>query len=244
MRILRGLVAGVFTAIAVAFIAPFAVAAGIFPGYPAATTVPQYGCVPSDVYGPGYTANNQGLIPQTVCLTPGQITGDALQSPLNDYPNIPIGSVAYGSLGTNTTPVSGTVYVSSFRLPVDITATAIACMNGGTAGTDKLLYSIYSSTGTLLANTATAGTTASGTDAFQELALTANLTMPAGLYYLGWQTNGTTTRFRTVAASTYINVASGSATGTFGTLPAITPPTTFTADKAPICYVEGAASAS
>lgn len=240
MKLIKGLLAAGLIA-AAAFATP-AMAAGIFQ-YPAsvAGNVNNTNCIPVDVYGPAVT-NSQGVNPATVCATPGQLNSVVASSILTDYPNIPIGSVAYGSLGTNTTPVAGTVYVSTITVPLDITLSAIGCMNGGTAATDKLLYSLYDATsGVLLANTALAGTTATGTDAFQELALVTNYTMRAGRYYVGWQTNGTTTRFRTVAAATYINIASGSATGTFGTLPTIVPPTTFTADKAPICYVEGAA---
>lgn len=214
-----------------------ALASGLFQ-FPAAEqdNITSDNCIPVDVYGPSVT-DSQGLQPQTVCSTPGQLNHLSADNGMHRWSNIPIGSVAYGSLGTNTTPVSGTVYVTSFQMPMDATIDTIACMNGGTAATDKLLYSIYDADGALVAQTATAGTVATGTDAFQALATTANYDMKAGSYFIGWQTNGTTTRFRTIAASTYIGVASGSATGTFGTLPAITPPTTFTADKAPICYV-------
>jgi hypothetical protein len=42
-----------------------------------------------------------------------------------------------------------------------------------------------------------------------------------------------------VATATYIDVISTSVSGTFGTVPAtITVPTTFTADKAPIVYLQ------
>lgn len=235
MKLRHSLAAGLMAVLA--FSLP-AAASGIFQ-YDAATqaNVDGTGCVPMDVYGPNY-GNSQGLNPQTVCAQPGQLGYQSNHNALGRYSNIPIGSVAYGSLGTNTTPVAGTVYVSSFQLPVDmVDATGIACMNGGTAATDKLLYSIYDADGVLVANTAVAGTVATGTDSFQALAFTAVADLNAGSYFLGWQTNGTTTRFRTVATATYIGIASGSATGTFGTLPAITAPTTFTADKAPICYV-------
>lgn len=213
-----------------------ATAAGLWNTLPLGTTVPQQGCVPTDVYGPEVT-DSQGVNPATVCLTPGQIAGQSGGNASGKYSNIPIGSVAYGSLGTETTPVSGTIYWSSIQIPVDGTATAIACMNGGTAATDELIYGLYNSAGTLVANTALAGVTATGTDVFQSIDLTADYEIKAGLYWVAWQTNGTTTRFRTVATATYINLLSDSDTGTFGTLTALTVPTTFTADVAPICYV-------
>lgn len=223
---------------AAAFVSP-AFAAGLFSTYPAAVQ-PLTGieCIPAD------TNLTQGLTPATECMTPGNITSIATGNPLGVHPNIPIGGVAYGSLGTSTTPVSGTVYWTSLQLPLDKTVGSIACLNGGTASTNLLLYGIWNNSGVLLANTAIAGTLAANADTFQSMAIAqvggataTTIALKAGRYWVGWQTNGTTTRVRTVAASTYIDVASTSATGTFGTLPALTVPTTFTADKAPICYV-------
>lgn len=236
MNIRHGLIAALFMA-ALPFAAP-AHAAGLFQGIPAATTVPPYGCSPTDVYGPSYTGNSAGLTPQTVCLTPGQITGQATSNAMGQYSTIPIGSVAYSSLGTNTTDVNGQVWVTSFQLPVDMTVTNIHCLQGGTATTDSVIFSLYSSSGALLGNTALAGTALSGANTFLSAALTTPYVAKAGAYFIGVQGNGTAAgAIRTVAASTYLTVASTSVSGTFGTLPAITPPTTFTADKAPICFV-------
>lgn len=238
---------GVALVAALSFSALPALASGLFPNLPASTspgTAPANAisqstspgaaitgaeCIPAD------TGLLNGQNPATECISPSQLSNWA--NPRVLYSNIPIGSVAYGSLGTNTTPVSGTVYVSQIFIPGAVSVAHIACMNGGTASTDKLLYSIYNASGTLVAQTAAAGTTATGTDAFQSLATTATYAMVPGVYYVGWQTNGTTTRFRTIAASTFIGLNTGSATGTFGTLPAITVPSSFTADKGPICWV-------
>lgn len=227
MRLRHGLLAAALLAV----MSVSASAAGLFNGFPAATQ-PLTGieCIPAD------TNLTQGLTPATECMTPGNVTSIANANPLGQHSNIPIGSVAYGSLGTDTTPVAGTTYWSSFQLPLDKTITGMGCLNGSAASTDKNIYALYTSTGAVAANTALAGTTPTGTNAFQEIAFTTPLTAKAGRYFMAWQTNGTTTRFRTVAASTFLGVASASATGTFGTLPALTVPTTFTADKAPICY--------
>lgn len=238
MKLRHGLIAALLMA-AFSFIAGPTFAAGMFQGTPAATTVPPYGCIPADVYGPSYTGNNQGLIPQTVCMTPGQLGNQVVGNALSVYSTIPIGSVAYASLGTNTTDVAGQLWITSFRLPVDMTITNIACLQGGTAGTDKVIYALYNSSGTLLANTATAGTALNGSaSTFLSAALTSTYAAKSGLYYIALQGNGTAAgAIATVAASTYLGVAATSASGTFGTLPAITVPTTFTANKAPICYV-------
>ncbi len=170
----------------------------------------------------------------------GQILGNGLEvTGRSAYSTIPVGSVAYGSLGTNAVHVAGTVYYSELFIERNMTITNINVLNGATAGgTDKLIAAIYAADGTRLGTSALAGADTSGTDAFQVLALTApiNVTGPAR-YWIGVQCNGTSDKTRRIAASTHINCLAGSATGVFGTLPAITPPTTFTADKGPIAYV-------
>jgi hypothetical protein len=249
MKLTRLLMAGAVAA-ALSLAPIVALAGGQFPGFPNSTSpgtvstngatsggaaIPTAGCVPMD------TGASSGL-PQTLCVSPNQLAtygarGGALW-PVLKVTSIPIGSVAYGSLGTNTTPVAGTIYYTQINLPA-MTVTNIGCMNGGTAATDKLIYGLYNSSGTLVANTALTGVVASGTDAFQEIALAAAYTAAAGEYFVAWQTNGTTTRFRTIATATYIDMIAGSQTGgTFGTLGSITSVATgITADKGPICYV-------
>jgi hypothetical protein len=212
----------------------------MFSTLPVLDSVPGQGCVPTDVYGPD-APNSQGVNPATGCLTPGQISGNSVQNAAGIYSNIPIGSVAYGSLGTNTTDVNGQLWVSSFTLPVDKTISTIACLQGGTAGTDKVIYALYDSTGAKLGTTALAGTALnSSANTFLSASLTASVSAPAGAYYLVLQGNGTASgAFRTVAASTYLGIYSAVASGTFATLPAtITVPSSFTANYAPICYVQ------
>lgn len=153
--------------------------------------------------------------------------------------NAEIGSVAYASLGTNTTPVAGTWYCMDVRVFGNYTAmSGLGFLNGATVGTDKLIFALYDSTGRLVANTDTAGTTSSGASAAQEIAFTSQVALQPGIYWTCEQANGTTTRLRTVAASTFLDKLAGSFTGTFGTVPAtITPPTTFTADTGPFGYI-------
>lgn len=217
-------------------------AQGMFPGLPNATP-PLTGneCIPAD------TKLTGGLTPQTECVSPGNLAGIGSANALGTHPNIPIGGVAYGSLGTNTTDVAGQLWVSSFQLPLDRTSlTGIACLQGGTATTDLIIGALYkvnltgdTTMATLVANSALAGTLLATANTFKLLAFTTAYTAKAGKYMMVVQGNGTTAgAIRTIAASTYIGVAAGSIAGTFGTLTSqITYPTTFTADKAPICYV-------
>lgn len=218
-----------------------AVAAGLFPGLPAATSVTGAECIPADTNLTG------GVNPATECLTPGQVTGIATSNALGYYSNIPIGSVAYSSLGTDTTDVAGQLWVSSFTMPIDrATVTGISCLQGGTATTDKIIGALYkqnltgdTTMATKVANSATAGVALATANTFKALAFTAPVAVKAGKYFMVVQGNGTAAgAIRTIAASTYIGIASGVVSGAFGTVPTqITFPTTFTADEAPICYL-------
>lgn len=158
------------------------------------------------------------------------------------YSSIPIGDTAYGSIGTNTTDINGQVWVTSIYIPVQKTITKLGVLQGGTATTDSVVMGIYNASGTLIGNTALAGTILSGANTFLEVALAnptgGSLTLTPGIYYLSVQGNGTTAgAIRTVATATFINVVSQVNAGVFGTLPAITPPTTFTAGQAPVMSV-------
>jgi len=153
--------------------------------------------------------------------------------------NAEIGSVAYASLGTNTTPVAGTWYCMDVYVPEDYTAVSgIGFLTGATVGTDTAIYALYDSTGRIVANTDAAGTTTSGASAAQEIAFASQAALKQGIYWMCEQVSGTTTRLRTVAASTFLDKLAGSFTGTAGTVPAsITVPTTFTADKGVFGYI-------
>lgn len=227
-------------ALAVA-IATGAQAQGLFPGLPNATTITGNECIPAD------TRLAQGLTPATECISPGQINGAAAFNPLNQYSNIPIGSVAYGSLGTNTTDVAGQLWVVSVTLPVDMTITSLRCLAGGTATTDNVIGALYkqnltgdTTMATLVANSALAGVLLAGANTFQTYTFLSTYAAKAGKYFMVLQGNGTTAgAIRTIAASTFIGVTAGSIAGVFGTIPSmITFPTTFTADKGPICWVQ------
>lgn len=151
-------------------------------------------------------------------------------------PNIGIGSVAYGSLGTSAVHVAGTIYVAELFIPFKKTVTGLAVLNGATVGTDNLIVGLYPGAGgAIAANSALAGTLSAGANAFQEIALTAPYAAVGGLYYAAVQCNGTTATTRRIAASTYLNLAK-SFTGSFGTLTSLTVPTTTAADTGPIVY--------
>lgn len=156
------------------------------------------------------------------------------------YCTVPVGAVAYGSFGTDTTPSATTTYLASIFIPRTVSLTGISQLNGTAVGTDKVAYALYGSAGgAALATTALAGTTTTGTDAFKDVAFTAPYTaVGPARYWIAYQVNGTTARLRTVAASTFVAVLTTTQTGgTFGTFTTLTSPTTFTADVGPIACV-------
>jgi hypothetical protein len=155
------------------------------------------------------------------------------------YSTVPIGFTAYGSFGTNTTLVAGTIYWAEIFVPRNVTLTGVGVLNGATVGTDKWIVGLYASAGgAVLANSALAGTSSSGADAFQEIAFTATYAaVGPARYWIAFQSNGTTDKIRTIAANTFVDTLTKSATGSFGTLSSLTVPTTFTADAGPIAYV-------
>lgn len=171
----------------------------------------------------------------------GYLTQDQLVPFVGRYrwPTIGGNLGTLSSLGTNKTLVSGTVYVADIFIPLaSVTLTGIGVLNGATVGTNNGLVSLYDSNGNLLANSALAGALTSGANTFQQYAFTATYTtIKPGRFWVGYQANGTTDTIRTVATATWIDLLTTSTAGTFGTLPAVTPPTTFTADVGPVAYV-------
>lgn len=154
------------------------------------------------------------------------------------YSTVPIGSVAYGSMGTDNVQVVGTLYIADMAIPRAMTITGIGVLNGSTVGTNKVIYGLYADTGVLLASTALAGTTTSGANTFQQIALTAPVFVrgPAR-FAIVVQYNGTTDKMRKIPANTFIDVMTQDEAGTFGTIQNIFYDNTFTADIGPIAYV-------
>jgi hypothetical protein len=162
--------------------------------------------------------------------------------------NIPIGATALASIGTNTTDVIQ-LWVTDIFVPCNRFITKVGVLQGGTAGTDKVLATIYSSQGVLLASSALAGVALNGSaNTFLELALALNgagAAIPGlqlygpGQYYIGIQGSGTAAGALQTLPAPFLDICCNAvAAGVFGTLPGtITVPTTFTAGTGPIVYV-------
>jgi len=152
---------------------------------------------------------------------------------------LPNGTIlAFASLGTNTTLVSGTSYRCEIYVPHEAAWTGIGVLNGATVGTNNGLVAIYDSAGNFIQSSALAGAVTAGANSFQNRAFIAPVLLTPGRYFLVYQANGTTDTLRTWAAANGGNQMTSSATGTFGTLAtSFTPPTTFTADVGPIAWL-------
>lgn len=141
--------------------------------------------------------------------------------------------------GTDTTPSATARTWARVFVPHNCTLTGIGYLIGSVGGTDKVIVELKDSAGVSLANSATAGTTVGTTATMQKVAFTATVAVAGPAYYFIAATfNGTTARFRTIPAATMEanTQITGTATSVFGTIAAITPGTTFTADKGPIAF--------
>lgn len=138
----------------------------------------------------------------------------------------------YGNTKDKTT-VAGTRYYGSYDIGSGVQLTGISVLVGSTGGTDLWIAELHDSTGALVATSTTSGTTAGTAAGWQQLAFTAPVYVDAGTYFLTLQSNGTTAKPATYNTP-QSELLTGSAAGSFGTGAAITPPTTYTANLAPV----------
>jgi hypothetical protein len=155
--------------------------------------------------------------------------------------NIPIGSVAYGSVGTNTTDIAGQLWITEVFVPYNFVVSTIGFLQGGTATTDNFLVAIFDPGGNRLATSNLSGVVLSGASTFQEQALlsTVQLYGPSK-YYVAVQGNGTAAgAIQTIPTSTFVGVFTKVLAGAFGTVPAnIVVPTSFAAGSGPVVYLK------
>jgi len=182
---------------------------------------------------------NLGIISD--CLGGQWHNSDSMQTQFSTRSFFPVpnpGAVAYSTINSaGTTLVAGTLYCTEAFLPESKLLTGIGVLNGTTVGTDNHLVALYDSGGNLIANSATAGVLAASASTYQTIAFTAKyFAVGPAQYFACVQSNGTTATVRMVVTGTQDNIYTTSKTGTFGTLPVITAPTTFTTAVGP--YLE------
>lgn len=152
-------------------------------------------------------------------------------------PNIPVGAVDYGSLGTVSAHTAGSIYVAEIFVPYKKVLTGMGVLMGTPTGTDKLLVGLYGGAGgTAVAVSVSSGSTMTSTNQFYEIAFTTTYTAYPGMYWAAIQCNSTTDKTRRISTKTYLN-ATSTASGSFGALPGLTVPTSRLADCGPIVYV-------
>jgi hypothetical protein len=150
------------------------------------------------------------------------------------------GGTAYTSLNTNgTTVVAGTLYCAELDVPANKLATGLGIMFGTTAGgSDKHLAALLDSSGNVVATSALAGATNSTASTYVNFAFTSKyLVVGPAQYFACTQSNGTSDTIRMLVTGTQDTYLTTSKTGTFGTIPTITVPTTFTSAVGPYAYL-------
>lgn len=155
--------------------------------------------------------------------------------------NIPIGSVAYASVGTNTADVNGQLWITDIIVPSNMVVGTIGLLQGGTATTDNVLVAIFDAAGNRLGTSNLAGSLLATANTFKEIALLTPVQLYGpNRYFVAVQGNGTAAgAIQTIPTLTFVGAIAGVLSGTFGTVPAvINPPTTFTAGNGPIVYLK------
>lgn len=183
--------------------------------------------------GPDYYATQAGAV--ALASQGGNGTPTYAQGPAFVC-NMSFGNTAMTVMGTSSVHVAGTMNISELNVRHWNTWKGLAMLNGTTAATDNFLVALYGADGTLLANSAVAGTVASGASTFQSRDFLFPVTLPPGRYFAGVQCNGTTAHSNKFVSANGPLLLTGSSTGTFGTVPAtITTPTTFTTAVGVVC---------
>lgn len=146
------------------------------------------------------------------------------------------GPWALATTGTDTACSDGVSYFVELNIPYNRTVTGLAYQVGSVGGTDKVIAVLYNSAGAVVANSAVAGATVGTAAELQAVDFLATYAAVSGRYFASVTFNGTTAKFRSYPIPGSLFIA-GSEAETFGTVTAITPGTTFTADKGPLCFV-------
>lgn len=181
--------------------------------------------IPSGSLNPMDTGYAAGENPETV-----GITTDRLGLLINFITN-----------NVDRATVNGSRYYRQWKIDYAISLTGIAFLVGSVGGTDSIIVELHDSAGNIVGNSNLAGVTLGTANTWQEIpfvssgSTAAPLAVAAGTYYIAIQSNGTTGKLRAYQ-SPGLGIPVGSATGTFGTVAAITPPTTYTAGVGPICF--------
>ncbi|MGA3015928.1 MAG: hypothetical protein ABSF62_02330 [Bryobacteraceae bacterium] len=149
------------------------------------------------------------------------------------------GAVANTSLGTSTSVGATTVYCTEVNLPFNKLLTGIAVLNGTTNTNDHRYVILYDSTGNVIANSATTGTVTATNSVYQARAFTTKYyAVGPAQYFACFQDSVGSDAVMMAVTGTNDNLLTAGQTGaTFGTIPALTVPTSFTTAVGPYVYL-------
>lgn len=163
---------------------------------------------------------------------------EAVQAPGGKPWNVRTWQAIAATSGTDTACTSGTAYVGAVFVPKNSVIAGISYLVGSVGGTDKVVASLHSNTGALLANSAVAGATVGTAAQVQNVALINPYEVKGPMtYFIGLTFNGTTAKFRSIPAQTQSGEIGNGVTQTFGTPASFTAPTEFVADKIPVAFL-------
>jgi len=151
-------------------------------------------------------------------------------APYTSFTTLALPGIPLATMAASVTDVNGKVFYSQLSVPANATLTGACLLNAATATTDKVIYILWDGAGNVVATTALAGTTVSGASQYQCLAFTNKVNVQGpGTYFIGVQGNGTTSTFYayTTGGNTTGYATAAVTGGTFGTIAAIAPSTTF-----------------
>lgn len=143
--------------------------------------------------------------------------------------------------GTDTVGIANKLWTTQIFIPMNMSVTGMGFLVGSVGGTDKVVMSMYTAAGVLVANTTVAGggTTVGTAAQFQAIDFAvAYGAIGPGNYILGVNTSGTTGRIRT-NPQTGAKSVGVQYSQTTATPAAITPTTGYTVSTAPFVFVYG-----
>jgi hypothetical protein len=196
-----------------------------------------FGTANGALVGTTLTASGAAALSSTLAVTGATTpTGGIVQStvtvPFTQFMS-PVPYLVAG-IASSTDPGSSLMGLTELFVPSNATLTGVCSLMGSGASTDKWLGVLYNSAGTALANSATAGATWGTASTLNCQAFTATQAVVGPqTYYIGIQTNGTTANeiYLYATGSLPTNYGCGQVADTFGTVAAVTVPTTFTGAK-------------
>lgn len=141
----------------------------------------------------------------------------------------------FGVAPASTAATAGKIYFSALEVDFNMLATGACVLNGATPA-GNVIVALYDMTGTLVANSTTAGTAAGTLNQYQCIAFTSPVALLGpNQYFLAAQASSTNTFDLYAAGAAHSSFPTASQTGVFGTLAPLNPvPTTFTALAGPL----------